>query len=164
MRGRRLLSARRPMALVVPYDDDQINRARPTDRCKRTEVHQQRSVAVHDEDPQVGSPTQMGVSTRGNLLAYLTTEVARTIGRFVHRVTVIWASRLIGAPAQHPSFPVPAQPPREAMLDDQCGAEPRCVGLNVVDHPFFCPRCERVKQEDGSLIGDENVRRDWLFL
>ena len=48
---------------------------------------------VADEDPQVGSPTQMGVSTRGNLLAYLTTEVARTIGRFVHRVTVIWASR-----------------------------------------------------------------------
>ena len=119
---------------------------------------------VADEDPQVGSPTQMGVSTRGNLLAYLTTEVARTIGRFVHRVTVIWASRFIGAPAQHPSFPVPAQPPREAMLDDQCGAEPRCVGLNVVDYPFFCPRCERVKQEDGSLIGDENVRRDWLFL
>ena len=86
---------------------------------------------VADEDPQVGSPTQMGVSTRGNLLAYLTTEVARTIGRFVHRVTVIWASRLIGAPAQHPSFPVPAQPPREAMLDDQCGAEPLCVRLDT---------------------------------
>jgi hypothetical protein len=43
------------------------------------------------------------------------------------------------------------------MLDDQCGAEPLSVGLSVFLYPFFRFRCERVEQEDGSLIGDENI-------
>jgi hypothetical protein len=45
-------------------------------------------------------------------------------------------------------------------LGDQCGAEPLSVVLDVVVYPFLRSRCERVEQEDGSFVGDENVRRD----
>ncbi len=50
------------------------------------------------------------------------------------------------------------------MLDDQRGAEPLSVWLNVLIDPFLRSRSKRVEQENSSFVGHENVWCELLFL
>jgi hypothetical protein len=59
----------------------------------------------------------------------------------------------------NPSFLVPA-PKRSGCSTTSVVAEPLSIVLNMLVYPFLRPRCERVEEEDGSFVVNENVRRD----
>src|SRR5262249_39560355 len=54
VRRGRLLPAGRSVLLVVPHDDDEVRGPGPADRRQRSEIHEERSIAVEDEDAQIG--------------------------------------------------------------------------------------------------------------